>query len=51
MIIFESLLASNRFKMEPEIKILSGLGKMTAPIIGVYLAFKIGDIFIRESFK
>jgi Ni/Fe-hydrogenase subunit HybB-like protein len=51
MIIFESLLASNSFKLKPEIKILSGLGKMTAPIIGVYLAFKIGDIFVRESFK
>jgi Ni/Fe-hydrogenase subunit HybB-like protein len=51
MIIFESLLASNSFKLKPEIKVLSGLGKMTAPIIGVYLAFKIGDIFVRESFK
>ncbi len=51
MIIFESLLASNSFKLKPEIKVLSGLGKMAAPIIGVYLAFKIGDIFVRESFK
>ena len=51
MIIFESLLAANSFKIKPELKLLSGLGKMTAPIIGVYLAFKIGDIFVRESFK
>lgn len=51
MIIFESLLASNSFKMKPEINVLSGLGKMAAPIIGIYLAFKIGDIFVRESFK
>lgn len=51
MIIFESLLASNSFKMKPELKLLSGLGKMTAPIIGIYLAFKIGDVFVRESFK
>jgi Ni/Fe-hydrogenase subunit HybB-like protein len=51
MIIFESLLASFSFKMKPELKILSSLGKMAAPIIGVYLAFKIGDIFVRESFK
>ena len=51
MIIFESLLASNSFKIKPEIDILSSLGKMTAPIIGVYLAVKIGDIFVRESFK
>jgi Ni/Fe-hydrogenase subunit HybB-like protein len=51
MIIFESLLASNSFKLKPELKVLSGLGKMTATIIGVYLAVKIGDIFVRESFK
>ena len=51
MIIFESLLAANSFKLKPEMDILSGLGKMTAPIIGVYLAFKIGDVFVRESFK
>jgi Ni/Fe-hydrogenase subunit HybB-like protein len=51
MIIFESLIASRSFKMEPEMHILSSLGNMIAPIIGVYLAFKIGDIFIRETFK
>lgn len=51
MIIFESLLASNSFKLKLELKVLSGLGKMTTPIIGVYLAFKIGDIFVRETFR
>ncbi len=51
MIIFESLIASRSFKLKPEMHILSRLGKMVAPIIGVYLAFKIGDIFIRETFK
>lgn len=51
MVIFESLIASRSFKLIPEMKILSRLGRMVAPIIGVYLAFKIGDIFIRETFK
>lgn len=51
MIIFESLIASRSFKLKPEMKILSNLGGMTAPILGVYLAFKIGDIFIRETFN
>ena len=51
MVIFESLVVSRSFKLKPEIKILSNLGGMTAPILGVYLAFKIGDIFIRETFK
>lgn len=51
MIIFESLIASRSFKMKPEMHILSSLGRMVAPILGVYLAFKIGDMFVRESFK
>jgi Ni/Fe-hydrogenase subunit HybB-like protein len=51
MIIFESLIASRSFKIKPEMKILSRLGGMVAPIVGVYLAVKIGDIFIRETFK
>ncbi len=50
MIIFESLIASRSFKMKPEMKILSSLGGMTAPILAVYLAFKVGDMFIRETF-
>lgn len=51
MVIFESLIASRSFKLIPEMKILSRLGSFVAPIIGVYLAFKLGDIFIRETFK
>jgi Ni/Fe-hydrogenase subunit HybB-like protein len=51
MIIFESLIASRSFNIKPEMKILSRLGGMVAPIVGVYLAVKIGDIFIRETFK
>ena len=51
MIIFESLIASRSFKLKPEMKILSRLGGTVGPILGVYLAFKIGDMFIRETFK
>ena len=51
MVIFESLIASYSFKMKPEMKVLSGLGRMVTPILAIYLAFKIGDIFVRESFK
>jgi Ni/Fe-hydrogenase subunit HybB-like protein len=50
MVIFESLIASRSLKLKPEIHILSRLGSMIAPILGVYLAFKIGDMFIRETF-
>ncbi len=51
MIIFESLIAARSFKLKPEIDVLSGLGKMVAPILAIYLAVKIGDVFVRESFK
>lgn len=51
MIIFESLIASRSFNLNPEMKVLSNLGSMAAPILGIYLAFKIGDMFIRETFK
>ncbi|MGV8019051.1 MAG: NrfD/PsrC family molybdoenzyme membrane anchor subunit [Ignavibacteria bacterium] len=51
MVIFESLNASRSFKMKPEMHVLSRLGGMISPIIGIYLAFKIGDVFIRETFK
>ena len=50
MIIFESLLASRSFKLKPEINLLTNLGSMTVPLLGIYLAFKIGDMFIRETF-
>ena len=50
MVIFESLLASRSFGMKPEMEVLSKLGAMTAPLLGVYLAFKIGDMFVRETF-
>jgi Ni/Fe-hydrogenase subunit HybB-like protein len=50
MVIFESTLASRSFKLKPETEILGKLGSMVAPILGVYLAFKLGDMFIRETF-
>ena len=50
MVIFESLLASRSFGLKPEMDILSRLGRMVAPLLGIYLAFKIGDMVIRETF-
>ena len=50
MVIFESLIASRSFGLKPEMKILSDLGRIIAPILGIYLAFKIGDMVIRDSF-
>jgi Ni/Fe-hydrogenase subunit HybB-like protein len=50
MVIFESLIASRSLKLKSEMHILSRLGSMIAPLLGIYLAFKIGDMFIRETF-
>jgi Ni/Fe-hydrogenase subunit HybB-like protein len=50
MVIVESLLAARSFGLKPEMHILSELGRMTAPLLGVYLAFKMGDMFVRETF-
>ena len=50
MVIFESLMASRSLKLKPEMHILSKLGSMIAPLLGIYLSFKIGDMFIRKTF-
>ena len=50
MVIFESMLAARSFGLKMEMHILSKLGTLTAPLLGIYLAFKIGDMFIRKTF-
>jgi len=50
MVIFESLIASRSLKLKPEMPVLSRLGSMIAPLLGIYLAFKIGDMVIRKTF-
>lgn len=50
MVMFESILASRSFKLKPEMDVLSGLGNIMPPLLGIYIAFKIGDMVIRESF-
>ncbi len=50
MVIFESLIASRSLGLKPEMDVLAGLGRMVPPILGIYLAFKIGDMVIRGTF-
>ena len=50
MVIMESLTASKSFGMKPEKEVLASLSRFIGPLLGVYLAFKIGDMVIRESF-
>lgn len=50
MVIAESLSASRSFGLKPETEVLSSLSKFIAPLLGVYLIGKIGDMVIRETF-
>ena len=50
MVIVESLIAARSFGLKPEMEILSQLGRLTAPLLAVYLGFKLGDMFVRETF-
>jgi Ni/Fe-hydrogenase subunit HybB-like protein len=50
MVIVESLLAARSFGLKAEMPVLSKLGRMVPPLLGVYLAFKLGDMFVRETF-
>lgn len=50
MVIMESLTASRSFGLKPETEVLSSLSKFIAPLLGVYLLGKLGDMVIRETF-
>lgn len=50
MVIMESMVASRSFGLKPETEVLSKLGRFIGPLLGVYLAFKVGDMVIRETF-
>ena len=50
MVIMESITASKSFGLKPETEVLSSLSKFIAPLLGIYLAAKLGDMFIRETF-
>ncbi|MCB9513408.1 MAG: Ni/Fe-hydrogenase cytochrome b subunit [Candidatus Latescibacteria bacterium] len=49
MAIFESLLASKGFRRAPEMDVLAPLARVAAPLIALYLAFKLGDLTLREA--
>jgi Ni/Fe-hydrogenase subunit HybB-like protein len=50
MVVVESLYAAWAFKLKPEMHVLSSLAKYIPAFLGIYLAFKLGDMFIRESY-
>ncbi len=50
MVIFEGLYAAWALKLKPEMEVFSALAKYIPFILGLYLAFKLGDMFVRESY-
>jgi Ni/Fe-hydrogenase subunit HybB-like protein len=50
MIIFESLAASRSLGLNSEMSVLSRLGKMVAPLLGIYLSMKLIDMVIRGTY-
>ncbi len=51
MVIFESMIASRSFKLKPEMEVLSPLARIIPIILGIYLAFKVGDSAIRGTYR
>ncbi|KAA3610125.1 MAG: Ni/Fe-hydrogenase cytochrome b subunit [Calditrichaeota bacterium] len=50
MVIMESLISSRSFGLKPEINVLAKLGRFVGPMLFIYLAFKLGDMAIRETY-
>jgi Ni/Fe-hydrogenase subunit HybB-like protein len=50
MVIFESILSSRSFGLKPEMDVLSKLARYIGPLLGIYLAFKIGDMVVRGTY-
>ncbi len=50
MVIFESLLASRSLGLKPEMNVLTPLSKFIPALLGIYLAVKVTDMLIRESY-
>ena len=50
MVIMESITASKSFGLKPETSVLTSLSKFIAPLLGIYLIGKLGDMVIRETF-
>ena len=50
MVIMESLAASRSFGLKPETEVLTSLSRFIAPLLGIYLLGKLGDMVIRETF-
>jgi Ni/Fe-hydrogenase subunit HybB-like protein len=50
MVVFETTLATTSLKLDPEMKVLSPLTRITIFLLGTYVALKIGDLVIRGTY-
>jgi Ni/Fe-hydrogenase subunit HybB-like protein len=51
MVVVESLYASWSLGIKPELDVLKSLARYIPVLLGVYLAFKAGDLMIREGYR
>ncbi len=50
MVVFESLLVAKSFGRRPEMDVLTPLAKYMPVLMGLYLAVKLGDMFVRGTY-
>ncbi len=50
MVIMESLTAARSLGLKPEMDVLHKLARFVGPLLGIYLAFKLGDMVIRGTY-
>jgi Ni/Fe-hydrogenase subunit HybB-like protein len=50
MVILISIICAKSFGIKPDMEALSELGSMLGPLLAMYLAFKIGDMMLRQTF-
>jgi Ni/Fe-hydrogenase subunit HybB-like protein len=50
MVVFEASIATVSLKLDPEMKILTPLTRITIFLLGIYMALKLGDMVIRKTY-
>jgi Ni/Fe-hydrogenase subunit HybB-like protein len=50
MVVFETTLATSSMKLDPEMKILTPLTRITVFLLGFYLMLKLGDMVVRGTY-
>ena len=50
MVVFETTLATKSMNLDSEMKVLTPLTRFTVILLGLYLALKVGDMVVRETY-